>query len=220
MDREFCMWRFNTEKFLYKECWVANGRFKDSIFIDCEFINCEYAYVTLGKEYRNCKFNKIKEIEEVSYYDTVVIDSTYMNCKLKSVYYRAKFESVIFKNSTVRLGLGLKNGKSKNIQFVNCLTRFTITGMVEDILVHNSKPDVDARIGFQGGDMKNIMIKDCPLMARFIFSTGTFNNISIINCKDPITRFSRLNLVNLFIKDSVVQHLAFDKSDVNGNNRI
>ena len=195
------------------------SKLRDSIFIDCEFINCEYAYVTIGKEYRNCKFNKIKE-ENVSYYDTVVTDSIFTNCKINSIYYDARFENVIFKNSTIiESGFHLKEGE--NIQFIKCFTDFSVTGKVEDILIQNSKPDEQAQMLFRG-DMKNIVVKDCfrPHATVFEFNEGTFSNISIINCKAPVVRFFKANLRNLLIIDSIVQQLTFAKSDVSGYNKM
>ena len=191
---------------------------EDSIFIDCEFINCEYSYVTLGKEYRNCKFTKIKEIEEVSYFDTVVTDSTFTNCELNSGYGNARFENVIFKDGIVRGAFSLRNGKSKNIQFINCLTNFGISGNIENILIQSSKPN-DAGIGFEG-DMTNIIIKNCSKISRFIYKKGVFSNVSIINCKAPVTEFYNVKLSNLLIKDSTVAHLRFEESDVGGENRV
>ena len=197
---------------------IDRNSLKGSKFINCEFINCEYSDIYLGNEYKNCKFNKIKEIKKVSYYNTVVTDSTFTNCELNSGYIDAKFENVTFKNSVVRVGFGLKRD-SKNIQFINCLTDFGVEGKVEDILVQNSKPDDQARMGFNG-DMKNIVIRDCPEISRFIFKKGVFSNVSIINCKAPVTEFYKVKLSNLLIKDSIVAHLKFDESDVSGDNRI
>ena len=213
---------FKNVKFKNFKCinnYALPSRLRNSIFIDCEFINCEYSYVTLGKEYRNCKFTKIKEIEEVSYYDTIVTDSIFTNCELNSGYGDARFENVIFKDGIVRGAFSLRNGKSKNIQFINCLTRFGISGNIENILIQNSKPNDDAEIGFEG-DMKNIIIKDCPEISRFIFKKGVFNNVSIINCKYPVTGFYNVKLSNLLIKDSIVQHFKFEESDVSGENRV
>ena len=201
--------------------YAAPSDLDDSIFIDCEFINCEYSYVTLGKEYRNCKFYKVKEIEEVSYYDTVVTDCTYTNCKLEdSSYSEGRFENIIFKDSVVRSGFDLKHGK--NIQFINCVADFAINaknGKVEDILVENSKPVGRPKMGF-AGNVNNIVIRDCPIIARVVFYKGSFNNISIVNCKAPVTQFQKVNLSNLLIKNSIVQHLKFDEADVSGDNRI
>ncbi|MCL1910960.1 MAG: hypothetical protein FWG13_02000, partial [Leptospirales bacterium] len=190
----------------------------DSIFIDCEFINCEYSDVTLGKEYRNCRFNKIKEIGSVSYYKTVVIDCTYTNCKLKSAYHNAKFENVIFKDSVVKIACDLEYGK--NIQFANCSTSLAIRGKAEDILVQDSILDGGVNMGFSYGDMKNIVIRDCLEISHLGFFEGAFDNISIINCKNPIVRFSHGNFSNILIKDSTVAHLKFDETDVSGDNRI
>ncbi|MCL1910915.1 MAG: hypothetical protein FWG13_01770 [Leptospirales bacterium] len=196
----------------------APSRLRDSIFIDCEFINCEYSFVTLGKEYRNCKFNKVKEIESVSYYDAVVIDCTYTNCKLRSTYHNAKFENVIFKDSVVKGGFSLEYGK--NIQFTNCLADFVMYGKIEDILVQDSIFNDEASIVFRDGDMKNIVIRDCPRISRILFIKGTFDNISVINYQNPVVDFLYGNFSNILIKDSTVQHLKFDESDVSGDNRI
>ena len=201
----------------FKKFKIDDSDLEDSIFIDCEFIDCEYSFVTLGKEYRNCKFNKVKEIKGVDYFRTVITDSAFTNSKIKSAHYDTKLENVIFKNSTVESGFELED--SKNIQFINCLTNFSMSGKAENILVQNSKPDDQADIIF-GGDMKNIVIKDCPLIAELEFWKGTFNNISIINCKDPTVRFYKINLSNLLIIGSLVQHLKFEESDVSGDNRI
>ena len=196
--------------------------FRDSIFIDCEFINCEYSDVSLGKEYRNCKFNKVKEIEDVYYYDTVATDCTFTNCKLEdSSYSDGRFENVIFKDSVVRSGFDLKYGK--NIQFINCIADFGMTatdnGKIEDVLVQNAKLDEEANVRFFG-NMCNIEIRDCPKMIRLWFMKGSFNNISIINCKYPVTVFDKIKLSNLLIRNSIVQHLRFDEADVSGDNRI
>ena len=205
----------------FKNLKIEGSDLSDSIFIDCEFINCEYIYAYLGKEYRNCKFNKIKE-EEVTYRDIVVTDSIFTNCKIITAKYsNGKFENVIFKNSEVRGAFGLRGKEgSKNIQFLNCITGFGMFGNIEDILIQNSKPVNDADLSFEG-DMKNIIIRDFPkAVYGFYFGKGTFSNISIINCKYPCTKFYKVNLSNLLIKDSGVQHLKFEESDVSGDNKI
>ncbi|MCL1833301.1 MAG: hypothetical protein FWG49_02245 [Leptospirales bacterium] len=194
----------------------------DSIFIDCEFINCEYSDVYLGKEYRNCKFYKVKEIEDVNYYNTIVTDCTYTNCTKRSSYSDGRFENVIFKNSVVSSGFTLEYGK--NIQFINCLTDFALDaedGKIEDILVQNSQRDEKAKAEMVfTGNINNIIIRDCPLIVHVVFYEGSFNNISIINSKSPVVKFNNINLSNLLIKNTLVFHLTFDKANVSGDNRI
>jgi len=92
---------------------------------------------------------------------------------------------------------------SKNIQFINSLIDFDISGKVDGILVQDSKPD--------RGNWYRIKMK---------FMEGTFSNVSIINSKDISAQFYKVNLSNLLIKDSAVYGLKFEVSDISGDNRI
>ena len=193
------------------------SRLRDSVFIDCEFVDCEFSFIAMGNEYRNCKFKRVKEIKEVNYYgDVVITDNIYTDCEIRSVCYGSgRFENLIFKNSVVKAGFK----DSKNLQFINCLTKFGIDGKAEDILVRNSKPDNQTGVVFSG-DGKNIVIENCLCICEFIFEDGAFSNVSIINCGRATTKFKNVKLNNLLIKNSIVYDLLFDRSDVGGDNRI
>jgi len=227
-----------------------DNELKDSIFINCEFVNCEFEEVTFGKEYTNCKFincrfnyitlgNMYRDCEFINCkFYTITPGWEYINCKFIACEIRTrenhngKFENVTFENSIVRTGFELKD--SKNVQFINCLmySRTWIGGKIENILIQNSEADIyfggkieniliqnsKADIYF-GGNIKDIVIKDCPLI-ELMFNKGAFNNLSIINSKCLVTKFSNANLSNLLIKDSIVAHLRFYKSNISGNNKI
>ena len=166
---------------------------EDSMFIDCEFVNCEFEDdVILGKDYINCKFTNCKILNK-DY-------SIYKNKESKNIVFDGKIENVVFKNSIVRTILKLKD--SKNIQFINCPIRLDIKGKIDGILIQNSTPSTEI-----------------PFLRKVEFFEGTFNNVSIIDCKKLPVKFYKANLNNLLIKDSTVR-LEFEISYISGNNKI
>ena len=152
--------KFRRETFYFETI----NRLNDSIFIDCEFVNCDFNdEIVLGKEYINCKFRK---------------------CDLKDNY-EGKFENVIFEKCFISFKLKMKD--SKNVQFINCtFASFKISGKADDLLIQNAKTDLEYsnRWRFEEGIFSNVTIIDvidCKEDPIINFNKINLNNLLIKN---------------------------------------